>query len=266
LSAASAALELREPGPAVIDPSDDVASAVASALARAAAAAAQAKADALAEAARQAAADKASALARAAEQAAAEQAAAVAEAVANRSAAPQELKVVKVKLAQSALRLKRGQHQVVAAGVYFAEMHPSYREMMVWKSSNPKVAKVSQNGKVTAVKAGTATITVTPKTADAEGTTVSASLKVKVVAKAPKSRVTKVSASVPKTMKPGQISYVTGKYSPQEAVNVKISYSTGDSSAISVDEAGRLVANEKGTGILTVKAGAKTKKYKVTVR
>jgi hypothetical protein len=179
-----------------------------------------------------------------------------------------EQSVTKVKLAQSQLTLVRKKSFTLPVGVYFSDgLHPSYKDAVVWKSSNPRVVKVNQNGKVTAVKAGTATVTVTTKAVDAKGKKVSASVKVKVVAKKPKSKVVKVSAAkVPKSMKLGQVSYITGKYSSAKATGVKVSYSTSKYHRVVVDKAGQLVAKSKGKDTLTVKAGGKTKKYTITVR
>jgi hypothetical protein len=172
----------------------------------------------------------------------------------------------KVKLAQSQLTLVKKKSAKISAGVYFSGSHPSYWDALTWKSSNPKVAKVNQNGKITGVKKGTATITVTTKAIDAKGKQVSAKLKVKVVTKKPKSKVTKVSASVPKSMKLGQVVYITGKYSSSKAAGVKVSYSTSKYHRVVVDKAGQLVAKSKGKDTLTVKAGKKVKKYQVIVK
>jgi uncharacterized protein YjdB len=174
--------------------------------------------------------------------------------------------VAKVKLAQSQLTLVKKKSLTLPAAVYFSGTHPSYGDTVVWKSSNPKVAKVNQNGKITAVKKGTATITVTSKAANAKGKQVSAKIKVKVVTKKPKSKVTKVTAKVPKSMKLGQVLYITGKYSSSKATGVKVSYSTSKYQRVVVDKTGRLLAKSKGKDTLTVKAGKKTKKYTITVK
>jgi hypothetical protein len=175
------------------------------------------------------------------------------------------LAVSKVKLGQSQLTLVRKKSLTVPAGVYFSDARSSYKGALVWKSSNSKVAKVDQNGKVTAVKKGTATITATTKAVDVKGKKVSAKLKVKVVTKKPKAKVTKVSASVPKSMRVGQVVYVTGKYSSAKATGVQVKYSSKYQRAV-VDKAGRIVGKSKGKDTITVKAGGKTKRYAVTVR
>ncbi|MDR0432776.1 MAG: glycoside hydrolase family 3 C-terminal domain-containing protein [Bifidobacteriaceae bacterium] len=131
---------------------------------------------------------------------------------------------------------------------------------LVWKSSKSSVASVSQSGKISARKAGKATITV-------KAGSKSIKLKVTVLAKRSKAaKVTKVSATgVPKTMKIGQTAWLTGKYSPAKATGVKITFAASKSGAVQLDKTGRLIAKQAGKATITVKAGNKTKKYTVTV-
>jgi len=173
---------------------------------------------------------------------------------------------VKLKLGQSQLRLVKGKALTVATGVYFKSGNPSYGSAVTWKSSNTKIATVSSSGKITAKKAGTVTITATTKAKAANGKALSAKIKVTVVKSKPKAKVTKVWATVPKSMKVGQTVYTTGKYSSGKATGVKVTYSTKKAKVVVVDKAGRLVAVSKGTDTVVVKAGGKTKTYKVTVR
>lgn len=175
--------------------------------------------------------------------------------------------VAKVKLNQSQLRLAKGKSLTLAEGVYYANgVHPAYSGKAKWKSSNTKVATVSANGTVKAKKPGTATITVTSTDVSAAGKKLSTSIKVTVVKSKGKAKVTKVSASVPKTMTVGQSVYITGKYSSAKATGVKVTYTSSKTSVVAVDAVGRLVAQGKGTAKITVKAGGKSKTYKVTVK
>jgi beta-glucosidase-like glycosyl hydrolase/uncharacterized protein YjdB/regulation of enolase protein 1 (concanavalin A-like superfamily) len=176
--------------------------------------------------------------------------------------------VTKVKLAQSQLTLVKGKSFKVKAGVYFDSLHAAYSGMLTWKSSNTKVAKVDANGKIKALKAGKATITATSKKVDANGKKPSVKITVKVVAKQPSSKVSKVSldVSVPKTMTVGQTVFVTGKYASGNAANVKVTYSTKKYSIVTVDAVGRVYAAKKGTDTLVIKAGGKTKTVKITVK
>jgi alpha-L-fucosidase 2 len=138
--------------------------------------------------------------------------------------------------------------------------------MVAWKSSNTKVATVSGDGIITAKKSGKVTISVTSNRADAAGKNVSASIKVTVVSKKPKSKVTKVTASVPKTISAGAVAYITGKYSSSKATGVKVTYVSSDVSVAEVDSVGRILARAVGTVKITVKAGGKSRTYTVIVK
>ncbi|MCW5951151.1 MAG: FIVAR domain-containing protein [Propionibacteriaceae bacterium] len=182
-------------------------------------------------------------------------------------ASPVNLKVAKVKLNQSQLRLVKGKSLKLEEGVYFAgDVPAAYSGGVTWTSSNNKVATVSPSGKVTAKKAGAVTITATSKATNAAGKTLSASVKVTVVKSKSKAKVKKVTASVPKTMKVGQTTYITGKYSPSSATGVKVTYSTSKPGVVTIDKVGRIIATSKGTDTVKVKAGGKTKTYKITVK
>ncbi|MDR1851941.1 MAG: family 78 glycoside hydrolase catalytic domain [Propionibacteriaceae bacterium] len=176
--------------------------------------------------------------------------------------------VAKIKLNQSQLRLVKGKKLTLEEAVYYtdASVLPSYAGKVTWTSSNKKVATVNSNGVVKALKAGTATITVTTKELNAAGKNVSAKIKVTVVKKKPAAKVTKVSASVPKTLALGNSAYITGKYTSAKAAGVKVKYGSTKADIVLVDKAGRLVAVSKGTEYIKVTAGGKTKKYKITVK
>lgn len=174
--------------------------------------------------------------------------------------------VSKVKLNQSQLRLVKGKSVRLEDGVYFSDGRSVFSGATSWKSSNRKVATVSSSGVVKAKKSGTVRITVTSKRPGTSGKKVSTSIKVTVVKSKPKSKVTKVRASVPKSIKVGQKAYITGKYSSSKATGVKVTYRSSSSGVATIDAAGRIVAKKKGTVKITVKAGGKSKTYKVSVR
>lgn len=172
----------------------------------------------------------------------------------------------KLKLNQRQLRLVKGKSLRIEEGVYYREgLKPSYSGQVRWKSSKPGVVSVDQNGRVTAKKAGKATITVTTKERGVSGKKLTAKVKVKVFAKKPKAKVTKVSASVPKTLKVGGVAYVTGKYKAAKATGAKVKYASSNRKVAVIDKAGRLVAKAKGTTKVTVRAGGKKATFRVTV-
>ncbi|MDR1153027.1 MAG: Ig-like domain-containing protein, partial [Bifidobacteriaceae bacterium] len=129
-----------------------------------------------------------------------------------------------------------------------------------WKSSKASVASVSASGKITAKKRGKATISAT-----AGGKTVKIAVTVRAKGSA-KAKVTKVSATgVPKTMKVGQVAWVTASYAPATATGVKATFASSSAARAAIDKTGRLTAKAPGKATITVKAGTKTKKYTVTV-
>ena len=82
--------------------------------------------------------------------------------------------VTKVKLNKTSLLLVKGKNSTLKAKITPAK--PSNKKL-IWKSSKPTVVKVSSSGKITGIKAGTATITATA----ADGSGKKASCKVTVV-------------------------------------------------------------------------------------
>ncbi len=115
-----------------------------------------------------------------------------------------------------------------------------------YKSSNTKVAKVDSKGKVTALKAGTAKITVTNNKASKTFT---------VTVRNPKLSKTKL------TLKPEK-SYtlkVTGKIG-------KATFTSSKKSVVKVNSAGKIVAKKKGKAVITVKTNGITLKCNVVVK
>ena len=127
-----------------------------------------------------------------------------------------------------------------------------------WSSSNTRVATVDGNGKVTAKKAGTATITV--KTAN--GKTASCNVTVQAVQAVP------TSVSLNKTSLTLDVSksYTLAKtVSPSNAVT-SYTWSSSNTSVATVDGNGKVTAKKAGTATITVKtSNGKTATCKVTV-
>ena len=127
-----------------------------------------------------------------------------------------------------------------------------------WTSSNSSAAKVS-DGKVTAVKAGTATITAT-----AGGKTAS------VVVTVADNPVTSVSISGDGvsggklSLKAGASAQLTATVKPDNATDRKITWTSSDSSVANVMGTGAVTAGSKA-GTATIKAAAGGKSASVTV-
>ena len=129
-----------------------------------------------------------------------------------------------------------------------------------WSSSNTSVANVD-NGKITALKAGTATITV--KTEDGNKT---ATCEVTVNAKVyPVTGVTLDKTSY--EMTEGDEFTLTATVNPENATNKNVSWSSSNTSVATVDN-GKVTALKAGTATITVKTddGGKTATCEVSVR
>ena len=130
---------------------------------------------------------------------------------------------------------------------------------VTWKSSNTSVAKVS-NGVVTALKAGSTTITVTTEDG-AKTATCQVTVNAKVYP------VTSVSLSKSSTtLTEGGTITLTATINPSNATNKNVTWSSSNSSVASVSN-GVVTALKAGTATITVTTedGGKTAKCNVTV-
>ena len=130
---------------------------------------------------------------------------------------------------------------------------------VTWSSSNSSVATVDSTGKVTAVSEGGTEITVTTEDG---GFTATCLVTVTVV------HVSGVSLSeTAKTIKVGEDFKLTATVSPNDAANKNVSWSTSDSSVVTVDQTGKVTAIKEGQATITVTTedGNKTASCTVTV-
>ena len=114
-----------------------------------------------------------------------------------------------------------------------------------WKSSNPKVASVSKNGKVTAKKNGKTTITARIK-----GTKVKARSQITVGMPISKIKLNQKSVS----LKTGQKFTLKTTVSPKKASNKKVAYESSNSKVATVDKKGVIRAVSVGTAKIRVMA------------
>lgn len=126
-------------------------------------------------------------------------------------------------------------------------------------SSNSAVASVDASGRVTAVKVGTATITVT-----SEDGAKTSSCAVTVVPRPVES------VSLNKTtleLKEGYSETLIATINPQMATNKNVIWSSSDVTIATVDSYGKVLAKEEGKAIITVTTvdGNKTAQCTVTV-
>ena len=125
---------------------------------------------------------------------------------------------------------------------------------VTWKSSNTSIATVNNNGNVTAIKAGTATIT-----ASIGG--LSASCVVKVIIP-----VTSIALNITsKTLKENDTLKLTATVKPNDATNPSVTWTTDNPSVATVDNVGTVTALSEGTAIITAMAGEMTATCTITV-
>ena len=130
-----------------------------------------------------------------------------------------------------------------------------------WTSSNTEVATVNNNGKVTAINVGTATITVT--TEDGNKT---ATCKVKVTEKIyPVEGIYLDKTKIELTE--GDEAILTATIIPENATNKNMIWASSDESIVTVSE-GKVTAVKKGTATITVTTedGNKTATCEVKVK
>ena len=156
------------------------------------------------------------------------------------------IKVTKIKLDKSELSLVVGEYSNVSAEV---TPENATNRNITWSSNNTGVATVDSNGKVTAVSAGTATITATA----ADGSGISASCKVTVTN--PVIKVTKIKLDKSElSLVVGEYSNVSAEVTPENATNRNITWSSNNTGVATVDSNGKVTAVSAGTATITATA------------
>ena len=121
-----------------------------------------------------------------------------------------------------------------------------------WTSSNTKVAKVNKNGKVTALKKGTAVITCKAKDGSGVKTTCKITVKDKLVTKV---KLNKTEASLTVTISKKDTLQLKATVSPSTAVNTAVSWKSSNKKVATVNSSGKVTA--VGSGSCTITATAK---------
>ncbi len=135
---------------------------------------------------------------------------------------------------------------------------------ITWTSSNTKVATVDKNGKVTAVGAGTATITATSAVKGVSPATCSVTVKKKEI------HLNSISLSKASlSMTEGDSSTLTVSYDPSNTTDSKaITWTSSNTKVATVDKNGKVTAVGAGTATITATSavkGVKEKTCSVTV-
>lgn len=165
--------------------------------------------------------------------------------------------VTNVTLEPTTLTLEAG-----STGKLTATVEPSdaTNQNATWESSNNEVATVGQDGTVTAVKEGTAAITV--KTADGNYQATCA-----VTVKPQNVLVTHISVTGTASLYVGDTAKLTAKVEPTNATNPAVTWSSNNESVATVGTDGTVTAVSAGTATITVTTedGQKTAACTVTV-
>ncbi len=140
---------------------------------------------------------------------------------------------------------------------------------LTWKSGNQNVATVA-NGVVTANAAGETTITVT--TANGKSASCTVTVSKDAAADPGTDTTTKVPVTSVKLNKTKAILGVKEKFTiqaavqPANATDNRVKFSTSNKRVATVTQKGVVTAKKKGTATITVTAGGKTAKCKITVK
>ena len=169
-------------------------------------------------------------------------------------------KVTGVSLSPKTLSLNPGKE-----GTLIATITPDNAtdKSVKWESDDTSVATVNENGKVTAVAEGSATITVT--TADG-GKTATCEVTVTQPAKTPVTSVTLDKTSL--TLDVGGSDTLTATVKPDNATTKTVTWSTSNENVATVDQNGNVKAVGAGTATVTAAASdgsGKTATCEVTV-
>ena len=167
--------------------------------------------------------------------------------------------VTDVTLDKTELTLTEGETETLTATV---KPDNADNRKVAWSSDKTDVATVGGDGRVTAVKAGEAVVTVTTEDGGKTATC-------KVTVKAKAVNVTEVTLDKTElTLTEGETETLTATVKPDNADNRKVTWSSDKTDVATVDGAGRVTAVKAGEATVTVTTedGGKTATCKVTVK
>ena len=167
--------------------------------------------------------------------------------------------VTDVSLDRTELTLTEGETETLTVTV---KPDNADNRKVTWSSDKTEVATVGGDGRVTAVKAGEAVVTVTTEDGGKTATC-------KVTVKAKAIGVTEVTLDRTElTLTEGETETLTATVRPDNADNRKVTWSSDKTEVATVDGAGRVTAVKAGEAVVTVTTedGGKTATCKVTVK
>ena len=123
---------------------------------------------------------------------------------------------------------------------------------LTWSSSDETIATVDASGKVTAINAGTATITATTSNGLTASCTVTVKAKSAGIEGDNSQSANAITLSISEwTGKEGESLSITAIISPNDAYDNTVTWSSSDSSVASVDASGLVTAIKAGTATIT---------------
>ena len=167
--------------------------------------------------------------------------------------------VTEVTLDKTELTLTEGETETLTATV---KPDNADNKKVKWSSDKTEVATVGGDGRVTAVKAGEATVTVTTEDGGKTATC-------KVTVKAKAVSVTDVTLDKTElTLTEGETETLTATVKPDNADNRKVTWSSDKTEVATVGGDGKVTAVKAGEAVVTVTTedGGKTASCKVTVK
>ena len=167
--------------------------------------------------------------------------------------------VTEVSLDRTELTLTEGETETLTATV---KPDNADNRKVTWSSDKTEVATVGGDGRVTAVKAGEAVVTVTTEDGGKTATC-------KVTVKAKAIGVTEVTLDKTElTLTEGEAETLTATVRPDNADNKKVTWSSDKTEIATVDGSGKVTAVKPGEAVITVTTedGGKTATCKVTVK
>jgi len=154
----------------------------------------------------------------------------------------QTVAVTSVKLDKSEATLTVGGTVTLVATV---APENATNKKMTWKSDKTDIATVDANGKVTAIKAGTATITVTTEDGNKTATC-------KVTVQAAEVKVTGVKLNKTEvTLTEGGTFQFVATVAPTNATNKKVTWKSSNTDVVDIDSGGLAGALKAGTATIT---------------
>lgn len=160
--------------------------------------------------------------------------------------------VEKVELNKKDLTLNKGANDTLIATI---TPEDASEKTLTWTSSDESVATVDENGKVTAIGVGTATITVS-----CNGKT--ATCKVTVVIPVEKVELNKNSL----TLNVGNEEALIATITPENATDKTLTWTSSNEKVATVDNNGKVIAIGVGTTTITVSCNGQTATCKVEVK